>query len=420
MCTRSRFLLTILLVTTCLDVGVQGMHTLGCVQGYQQVISYNSSLLSPSNITATDEDTNINPDDYLFHRNNVPLRLWCSRPLLNNSNNSRQPLKLSMLQHVQELSIHVNLTRAVLITQIGSSGFSNGFVNNFTLSYGISESRNTSVYAQEDLDNAQGFIVRRIDTVFTLDHPFMASWLNFQIKDGIVSPSGRICWHLSLFGCPLQYTPTPRTVVVKDYQILVIVIPTAVCTVLIVLCIVAVGVCICCYNRGNRGWKDTGLRGSLGTGTNTQRVVENRTLYKSNTPLLPLTTPEGNRTITTNDVTKHIYQNVPRELLPSKESGYYEPIRPISDDSLESNDSMVDNPTYSVPFLVGIPPSLQGPHLLRGPLPPIPQTETSTKPVGGNRIAMVNNECYRTPKDTDINSIQSFPDKLPNDYETPL
>ncbi len=49
--------------------------------------------------------------------------------------------------------------------------------------------------------------------------------------------------------------PTPRTVVVKDYQILVIVIPTAVCTVLIVLCIVAVGVCICCYNRGNRGWK---------------------------------------------------------------------------------------------------------------------------------------------------------------------
>ena len=49
--------------------------------------------------------------------------------------------------------------------------------------------------------------------------------------------------------------PTPRTVVVKDYQILVIAIPTAVCTVLIVLCIVAVGVCICCYNRGNRGWK---------------------------------------------------------------------------------------------------------------------------------------------------------------------
>ena len=119
-------------------------------------------------------------------------------------------------------------------------------------------------------------------------------------------------------------------------------------------------------------------------------------------------------------VSKLIALTSHRELLPSKESGYYEPIRPISDDSLESNDSMVDNPTYSVPFLVGIPPSLQGPHLLRGPLPPIPQTETSTKPVGGNRIAMVNNECYRTPKDTDINSIQSFPDKLPNDYETPL
>lgn len=119
-------------------------------------------------------------------------------------------------------------------------------------------------------------------------------------------------------------------------------------------------------------------------------------------------------------VSKLIALTSHRELLPSKERGYYKPIRPINDDSLESNDSMVDNPTYSVPFLVGIPPSLQGPHLLRGPLPPIPQTETSTKPVGGNRIAMVNNECYRTPKDTDINSIQSFPDKLPNDYETPL
>ncbi len=215
----------------------------------------------------------------------------------------------------------------------------------------------------------QGFIVPRIDTVFTLDHPFMASWLKFQIKDGIISPSGRICWHLSLFGCPLEHStqgkvafhtlhnyrhclctvltyislnwiscqlrpyltvrtfncphpshphtvitqqlettashptstittpsttvgtlqptssqlhthspytksiryhatdihtvrpsititaPTPRTVVVKDYQILVIVLPTAVCIVLIVLCIMAVGICICFHNHGGRGWK---------------------------------------------------------------------------------------------------------------------------------------------------------------------
>ena len=38
MCTRSRFLLTILLVTTCLDVGVQGMHTLGIEKLAQAII----------------------------------------------------------------------------------------------------------------------------------------------------------------------------------------------------------------------------------------------------------------------------------------------------------------------------------------------------------------------------------------------
>ena len=41
----------------------------------------------------------------------------------------------------------------------------------------------------------------KIDTVFTLDQPFMAVRLKFQINDGVISPSGRLCWHLTLFGC---------------------------------------------------------------------------------------------------------------------------------------------------------------------------------------------------------------------------
>ena len=44
----------------------------------------------------------------------------------------------------------------------------------------------------------------KIDTVFSLKRPFPALWLRFQINDGIISPSGRLCWHLTLFGCPIE------------------------------------------------------------------------------------------------------------------------------------------------------------------------------------------------------------------------
>ncbi len=51
----------------------------------------------------------------------------------------------------------------------------------------------------------QVFIVRKIDTVFTLERPFKASWLKLEINDGIITPSGRICWHLTLYGCPVEH-----------------------------------------------------------------------------------------------------------------------------------------------------------------------------------------------------------------------
>lgn len=122
---------------------------------------------------------------------------------------------------------------------------------------------------------------------------------------------------------------------------------------------------------------------------------------------------------------------IARETIPStKESGYYEPINPISDDdSIRSTDSMVDNPTYSVPFPVGQPRPLLGQP--RPPLPPIPIESPPPVQAGTVReaegtsgdINMVDNECYRAPgsaEEMEISLSQSFSNKLPNDYETPL
>ena len=65
-------------------------------------------------------------------------------------------MTLADLIQEQDLEFHiqVNLTRPVLITQIGSSGFSNGFVNNFTLLY-EGRAGNTSIYTQWNLHHEQ-------------------------------------------------------------------------------------------------------------------------------------------------------------------------------------------------------------------------------------------------------------------------
>lgn len=47
----------------------------------------------------------------------------------------------------------------------------------------------------------QEFIAHQIDTVFTLNKPLAALQLRFNIYDGLMTPSGRLCWHLTLLGC---------------------------------------------------------------------------------------------------------------------------------------------------------------------------------------------------------------------------
>ena len=163
-------------------------------------------MLPPENVNATSEDVETNPDDKLFGRNNVPFSLWCSAPSTG-------------LQH----SITVTLAKPVVLTGIISSGFSNGYVSNFTLEYAVAPG-NYTLY--EDLTNEkvspslqtnisifvscmvltflQYFVVSQIDTVFTLETPFPVQWIRLTILHGTLAPSGRLCWHLTLIGCLLS------------------------------------------------------------------------------------------------------------------------------------------------------------------------------------------------------------------------
>ena len=86
----------------------------------------------------------------------------------------------------------------------------------------------------------------------------------------------------------------------------------------------------------------------------------------------------------------------------------------------QSVDSMVDNPTYSVPF----PTDYHSvkPFPKRNPFPPILAMSSLT--TGASCIDMVDNECYRMPSsqnrqdDMEQNLVAGIQDP-PLDYETP-
>lgn len=112
-----------------------------------------------------------------------------------------------------------------------------------------------------------------------------------------------------------------------------------------------------------------------------------------------------------------------RNVAPShKESGYYEPVNVVDENSLNSQDSMVDNPTYSIPFPVSQRSFFQTlPHQQQQQQLQIYATPHHNP---GPAINMVNNECYSTSAthdpDLETSVIDSFTNRLPNDYETPL
>ena len=82
----------------------------------------------------------------------------------------------------------------------------------------------------------------------------------------------------------------------------------------------------------------------------------------------------------------------------------YEPC-PTNSNSLESSTSMVNNPTYRVPY----PPVVT--RSQRDPLPSLPRRRTELE----RRKRAVNNRNKRETR-----HLHSFDDDLPNDYESPL
>ena len=50
----------------------------------------------------------------------------------------------------------------------------------------------------------QEFVSEQIDTVFPLREPLAALRLRFDINDGLMTPTGRLCWHLTLLGCTVD------------------------------------------------------------------------------------------------------------------------------------------------------------------------------------------------------------------------
>lgn len=106
-----------------------------CPPGVQRIISYDLLLLHTDNVTASNEDAAFNPDEYLFHRSNVPLRLWCTVPFA------------GLVHHV-----NATFTEPVVITELISSGFSNGYVNNFTVEYSMDGTKEFTLYRDDEIE----------------------------------------------------------------------------------------------------------------------------------------------------------------------------------------------------------------------------------------------------------------------------
>ncbi len=113
----------------------------GCSPGTHRVISYDNTLVPQAGVQASSEDKAFNPDDNLFHRNNVPLRLWCTQSFEEAMREEgRMDLsEMTLDNFTSNFDIRVHFSEPLLITHIITSGFSNGFVNNFTISYSLEE-----------------------------------------------------------------------------------------------------------------------------------------------------------------------------------------------------------------------------------------------------------------------------------------
>ena len=168
------------------------------------MVSYDNALISPSNISASSQETVFNPDDYLFHRNNIPLRLWCTDVLEGGTQNLSGEVHLAdLLRNTgTHITINVTFTTPLLLTHILTSGFSNGYVKSFTIQQSLEVEGPFLPYSSSG--GVQSFEASHLDTVFSLDPPIAARKIRFDIQDGVMTPSAQLCWHLTVLGCTLN------------------------------------------------------------------------------------------------------------------------------------------------------------------------------------------------------------------------
>lgn len=86
----------------------------------QRFLSIDRDLLPIVNVRASSEDADFNPVQNFItsdSQNNSP---WCTKPRVNNP---------------REHFVEVTFTEPVVLTLLESSGFVNGYVNNFMLEY---------------------------------------------------------------------------------------------------------------------------------------------------------------------------------------------------------------------------------------------------------------------------------------------
>lgn len=102
-------------------------------------------------VRSSSQDMKFNPDDYLFNRNNVPLKLWCSQSFEEATGERREGGADLLFDNFNDnLTIHVNFSEPLLLTHLITSGFSNGYVNNFTVLHSLEDEGELTLYHYSD------------------------------------------------------------------------------------------------------------------------------------------------------------------------------------------------------------------------------------------------------------------------------
>lgn len=199
-------------------VCMHGVSPAVCPLRTQQLISKNRTLLPEENVQASSEDT-FNPvENFLMYSSQDP---WCTA-----EEDSSHPGHF----------IDLNFTEPIVLTYVESDGFTNGYVNNFTIEYTLlPEGDHFNTYRVTDDQQASADLTKHsisshpqysisyllpcCNTIlqefyvqgtagqqlsparFTLEKVAVARRLRFRINGGVLDPSNRFCWKVLLFGC---------------------------------------------------------------------------------------------------------------------------------------------------------------------------------------------------------------------------